>query len=52
MRVLVGIDDTDNLDSRGTGELASELATAIDANGWGQSGFVSRHQLLIHPDIP
>ena len=50
--ILVGIDDTDNLDSRGTGELAAELAAAIDDNGWGRSGFVSRHQLLVHPEIP
>jgi hypothetical protein len=52
MRVLVSIDDTDNLESRGTGELASLIAEELEANGWGKAGFVTRHQLLVHPDIP
>jgi hypothetical protein len=52
MKILVCIDDTDNLESRGTGELASQLADQIEAKGWGQSSFVTRHQLLVHPDIP
>jgi hypothetical protein len=52
MNILVSIDDTDNLESRGTGELASLLAEQISQNGWGRSGFVTRHQLLVHPDIP
>jgi hypothetical protein len=52
MNILVSIDDTDNLESRGTGELASDLAAAVEAHHWGTSSFVSRHQLLIHPDVP
>ncbi|ABK99147.1 hypothetical protein [Pelobacter propionicus] len=52
MRILVSIDDTDNLESRGTGELASLIADDLETNGWGTSSFVSRHQLLVHPDIP
>jgi hypothetical protein len=52
MRVLVAIDDTDNLDSRGTGELASLIADAVQQSGWGAAGFITRHQLLVHPDIP
>jgi hypothetical protein len=52
MEILVCIDDTDNLESRGTGELAAELADAIEQHGWGRSSFVSRHQLLVHPAIP
>jgi hypothetical protein len=52
MEILVCIDDTDNLDSRGTGELAAELADAVERFGWGRSSFVSRHQLLVHPAIP
>jgi hypothetical protein len=52
MNILVSIDDTDNLESRGTGELASLLAEQIEQNGWGRSSFVTRHQLLVHPDIP
>jgi len=52
MNILVCIDDTDNLESRGTGELASLLADQLEAEGWGNSRFVTRHQLLVHPDIP
>jgi hypothetical protein len=52
MRILVSIDDTDNLESRGTGELASLIADDLEKNGWGTSSFVTRHQLLVHPDIP
>lgn len=52
MRILVSIDDTDDLDSRGTGELASLIADDLERNGWGTSSFVTRHQLLVHPDIP
>ncbi len=52
MRILVSIDDTDNLDSMGTGELASLIARNIERNGWGTCSFVTRHQLLVHPDIP
>lgn len=52
MRILISIDDTDNLDSPGTGALASQLADDLENNGWGKSSFVTRHQLLVHPDIP
>lgn len=52
MKVLISIDDTDNLESRGTGEIASLIAEALEANGWAKTGMVTRHQLLVHPDIP
>ncbi|MCM0080445.1 hypothetical protein L4X63_02470 [Geomonas sp. Red32] len=52
MRILVSIGDTDNLDSRGTGELATLIAAELESRGWGRAGFVTRHQLLVHPDIP
>lgn len=52
MRILVSIDDTDNLESRGTGELASIIAEQLEENGWGKASFVTRHQLLVHPEIP
>lgn len=52
MEILISIDDTDNIDSRGTGEVAEILARGIEAKGWGKCGRVTRHQLLIHPDIP
>jgi len=52
MNILVCLDDTDDLESRGTGELASLLAAQIVEEGWGESQFITRHQLLVHPDIP
>lgn len=52
MKVLVSIDDTDNLDSIGTGDIAEMLAAAVEGNGWGKPSRVTRHQLFIHPDIP
>jgi len=52
MKILISIDDTDNIESRGTGEIAELLAEGIVTNGWGKCGPVTRHQLLIHPDIP
>ncbi|MDD4626317.1 MAG: hypothetical protein PHP87_04430 [Syntrophomonas sp.] len=52
MKILVAIDDTDNIDSRGTGELADLLSNYLEEKGWGKGGAVTRHQLLIHPDIP
>ncbi len=52
MKILVSIDDTDNLESRGTGKLAALLVHDIEENGWGTCDFISRHQLLVHPDVP
>jgi len=50
MTVLVSIDDTDNLESRGTGRLARAIADAL-AKEYPVYG-VTRHQLFVHPDIP
>ncbi|AHV95546.1 hypothetical protein [Paenibacillus sabinae] len=55
MRILVSIDDTDNFTTKGikgTGDLAKNIARAIKANGWGTSSRITRHQLLLHEDIP
>jgi hypothetical protein len=53
IRVLVCADDTDQIDSEwGTGELVSLISDAVEERGWGKSYGVTRHQLLIHPDIP
>jgi hypothetical protein len=57
VRILVSIDDTDTMkiegqDVRGTGELADLLKQAIEGKGWGQCQPITRHQLLIHQDIP
>jgi tRNA(Ile2) C34 agmatinyltransferase TiaS len=47
---LIGLDDTDNLESRGTGHLARDIAGALAADYavWG----VTRHQLLLDPRVP
>lgn len=48
--IYVCIDDTDNLNSRGTGRLARRIA-AVLSKKYDVSG-VTRHQLYVHPDIP
>ena len=51
MKLLICIDDTDNLDSIGTGQLLENLCADLEARGLARGGFVTRHQLLIHEDI-
>ena len=53
-RVVIGIDDTDNLepDAVGTGRVACAIATVLVKRGLGVSVGVTRHQLLIDPAIP
>lgn len=52
MEIILCIDDTDDLESKGTGELCSEIAAHLKERGWGETFGVTRHQLLIHEDIP
>ncbi len=52
MKILIAIDDTDNEESIGTGRLARMLADNLAKKGLINSASVTRHQLLIHPDIP
>jgi tRNA(Ile2) C34 agmatinyltransferase TiaS len=47
--IFIGLDDTDNLESRGTGHLAREIATNL-ASDFQVLG-VLRHQLLVDPRI-
>ena len=51
MRFLVGIDDTDNLESRGTGHRARQLSEALADGGFDPCG-VTRHQLFFDTRIP
>ncbi len=51
MNYLIGIDDTDNLESRGTGYRARMLGLALQEAGFGRLESVTRHQLLVHPNI-
>jgi tRNA(Ile2) C34 agmatinyltransferase TiaS len=48
--MFIGLDDTDNLESRGTGHLAREIAAALAAE-YPLLG-VTRHQLLVDPRVP
>jgi hypothetical protein len=49
--VHIGIDDTDNPQSRGTGHLARLLAAECRSRGLRPAG-VTRHQFLLDPRIP
>jgi hypothetical protein len=51
-RWLLAIDDTDNRDSIGTGRLARMLAAHLEEARLLAEPSVTRHQLLVHPDIP
>lgn len=50
MPVYIGIDDTDSLDSIGTGRLARGIAEILNRNY--QVLSVTRHQFYVHPEIP
>lgn len=52
MHYYIGIDDTDNLESRGTGHRARQLGTMLQEAGIAQLKCITRHQLLVHKDIP
>jgi hypothetical protein len=52
MRCLIGIDDTDNLESRGTGFRARQLGGRLFEAGLGRVRGITRHQLFVHPSIP
>jgi len=51
-QLLVGIDDTDAGESIGTGALAREVQMLLVRDFDASSRGVTRHQLLVHPDIP
>ena len=49
---LIGIDDTDNLETKGTGFRAREIAKLIINKLGGLVHNISRHQLFFDPRIP
>jgi len=51
-RYLIGIDDTDNLTSRGTGFRARSLGALLAAESLAKPLGITRHQLLVDPRIP
>jgi len=50
--ILIGIDDTDNKESRGTGFRARQLGSIIEKKNLGSIKSISRHQLFYDPRIP
>jgi hypothetical protein len=52
MLYYIGIDDTDNLESRGTGHRARQLGTMLGEAVIARLLCITRHQLLVHKDIP
>lgn len=52
MKVYVCIDDTDNIDSIGTGTVADYIKEAIENTLGFDSSMTTRHQLFIHEDVP
>ena len=52
MEILICIDDTDNLESPGTGHLAEILRSDIERLYVGKTSRITRHQLFVSPEIP
>lgn len=53
MNIFFCIDDTDNLDSPGSGQLAEVLANKLQHLGMASGcSTISRHQLFVHESIP
>lgn len=50
--VLIAIDDTDNLESRGTGFRARQLRELLEQEGCGVVSDITRHQLFVSRWIP
>ncbi|MCK5766376.1 MAG: hypothetical protein KAH26_10325 [Bacteroidales bacterium] len=51
INLLIGIDDTDNAESRGTGFHARQLAHALEASGHAKVNGITRHQLFVNSAI-
>lgn len=51
LNYIICIDDTDNLESKGTGSIAEELKGILETEFGAKTSFISRHQLLLHQDI-
>ncbi|MCJ2164315.1 MULTISPECIES: hypothetical protein [unclassified Pseudodesulfovibrio] len=52
MRHYLSIDDTDNLETKGTGWLTEQACTEMAALGLATFSPISRHQLFVHEDVP
>jgi len=52
VNIIIGIDDTDNQETKGTGHLVEAMCGEIEKNNWGLCAPITRHQLYVHEDIP
>lgn len=52
MRILLAIDDTDDIGTKGTGEILEDLCDELKEEFGATFTRVTRHQLLVHDDIP
>ncbi len=52
MRILISIDDTDDIGTPGTGEILEDLCDVLNKELGAVFSRVTRHQLLVHDDIP
>lgn len=52
MRYFLCIDDTDNLETKGTGWLTERACDGMKELGLGAFSAISRHQLFVHEDVP
>ena len=52
INLFIAVDDTDNEESIGTGRLSRMLAVELIRKGLAGNIGITRHQLLVHPDIP
>jgi hypothetical protein len=52
VKIIIAIDDTDNLESRGTGFRARQLALSLEDLGYAEVLSITRHQLLVDKRIP
>lgn len=51
MKIYIAIDDTDNIDEGATGQSAKQIMKRIEKKYSGICQGLTRHQLLLHPDI-
>jgi hypothetical protein len=49
---IIGVDDTDNLESRGTGFRVREMVRLMQERRLGEIFMITRHQLWVNPCIP
>ena len=52
MKTIIGIDDTDNPESRGTGHIVRKLCDFLVQQNLFKTDLIVRHQLYVHPSIP